>query len=282
VLQTAELPAIRTPTVPNAPGAGVLRVGTIAGRSLVNRMYATSPLRLLTPRNHGHAAWVYTSTYGGGLLDGDAIRLRVHVDPGAAAFLSTQSSTKIYRGASSSVIEATLADRSLLVVFPDPVVCFARSHYRQTQRFDLSDTAGVILVDWFTAGRSAMGERWAFECYASRTEIRRDGRLVWLDALRLDAGDGRIDARMGRFDVMCTVALVGVRLKSHAEALLTQIGTELIEPGASIVASASPLDTTGCVARVAGRSVEGVRSAIRRYLSFVAGLLGDDPWTRRW
>ena len=31
------------------------------------------PLRLLTPANHGHAAWVYTSSYGGGLVDGDRV-----------------------------------------------------------------------------------------------------------------------------------------------------------------------------------------------------------------
>src|SRR5207245_10808543 len=48
------------------------RAGTATA---LRRAYAESPLRLLTPRNHGNAAWVYTSTLGGGLLDGDGVRL---------------------------------------------------------------------------------------------------------------------------------------------------------------------------------------------------------------
>src|SRR5438046_2465731 len=59
--------------------------------------YAESPLRLLTPRNHGEAAWVYTSTLGGGFVDGDRVRLRISVGGGARAFVSTQGATRIYR-----------------------------------------------------------------------------------------------------------------------------------------------------------------------------------------
>ena len=38
------------------------------------------------PDNHGHAAWVYTSSYGGGIVGGDALHLDIEV--GAEALLS--------------------------------------------------------------------------------------------------------------------------------------------------------------------------------------------------
>jgi len=63
-----------------APAAGRGEIEVVRrpdGRSVVARAYATSPLRLLTPINHGHAAWIYGSSYGGGLVDGDAVTLDV-------------------------------------------------------------------------------------------------------------------------------------------------------------------------------------------------------------
>src|SRR5262245_41650827 len=95
-------------------------------RSLVTRAFAASPLRLLMPRNHGHAAWVYTSTYGGGLVDRDALHLDLDVGPHAAALLATQAATKVYRSphGTSMTMTARVADHGLLVVAPDPVVCF--------------------------------------------------------------------------------------------------------------------------------------------------------------
>ena len=108
-------------------GVGHIEVARAAGRSRVTRVYATSPLRLLTPRNHGDAAWIYAASYGGGLLGGDRVAMSVRVEGGARAFLSTQASTKIYRSDRPAALElsATIGPSAQLVVWPDPVVCFA-------------------------------------------------------------------------------------------------------------------------------------------------------------
>ena len=79
-----------------APAHGVLEVARVGGRSLVVDRRAASPLRLLCPRNAGNAAWTYTSTFGGGLVDGDDVRLRVGVGAAASALVATQASTKAY------------------------------------------------------------------------------------------------------------------------------------------------------------------------------------------
>ena len=97
------------------------RVGT---STVIDSAFATSPLRLLTPRNHGGGAWAYTSTLGGGLVDGDAIRLHVKVGPGAAAALFSQGENRVYRspgGCRSDLI----ADPWLQVI---PVVHGAAGH----------------------------------------------------------------------------------------------------------------------------------------------------------
>jgi urease accessory protein len=250
----------------------------------VTQAFATSPLRLLTPANHGRAAWIYTSTYGGGLVDGDRISLHARVEQGAAAFLSTQAATKVYRSMRGSDVEvhARVGTGGALVVVPDPVVCFAASRYRQTQHIDLARGAALVLVDWVSSGRRAAGERWAFEEYVSRTRVHHDRRLVLHDATMLRALDGDLALRMGRFDVLAMVAIVGQALHSEAAALVARLNAQPVERAADQIISASGLGESGCVIRIAGTSVEQVGRRLRQLLGFVPALLGDDPWVRKW
>ena len=235
------------------------------------------------PRNHGTAAWVYTSTYGGGLVDGDDIRLDVTVAPNATALVATQAATKVYRSprGTTASLDATVGDDALLVIAPDPVVCFAGSSYRQTQRFELAGRAGLVYVDWFTSGRHGSGERWQFDRCASRVTVSRGGRLVLMDALSLDAGDEPLDRRMGRFEVVLVAIVNGPSLEQHARNVLSDVASAAVGRRADLLVSASAT-AGGCILRMIGTSVEQVGRAARRYLQFVASRLGDDPWSRKW
>jgi urease accessory protein len=268
----------------NRSGFGSIEVIRGPAKSGVSRALAMSPLRILTPENHGHAAWIYTSTYGGGLVDGDAISLHLHVEENAAAFLSTQASTKVYRAPRGTDVEMRVEiERSgLLVVVPDPVVCFAGSRYRQTQRLDVSEGAGLVLVDWVSSGRRASGERWEFEEYVSRTIVRHRDRLVLHDATGLRSSDSDLATRIGRFDVLALLVIVGEAIKSEATAVVASINQQPIVRRSDLLTSAAPLGDSGCVVRVAGRSVEQVGRHLRHLLGFVPALLGDDPWSRKW
>jgi urease accessory protein len=275
-------------------GTGLLDFARDGPRTVVRRAYARSPLKLLNPRNHGTAAWVYLASYGGGLVGGDAVRLGIEVGPGASALLSTQASTKIYRSplGASQQLAARVSDGALLVVAPDPLVCFAGSTYRQDQRYELAPGAGLVLVDGLVSGRvrsrlpvahaAPAGERWAFDKYCSRTTIRVAGRLVIHESLALDAADGDIGARMGRFNTLVFCALVGSPVRDAARALAARVAAMAVEARSDLVVSAAPVGGDVLVLRLAGVSVEAVGQAVRHYLGFVRGLLGDDPWARRW
>jgi urease accessory protein len=266
------------------PGSGRIEVIRRGERSVVTRVAAASPLRLLTPRNHGHAAWIYASTFGGGLVGGDAVAIDVVVGEGASVMLSTQASTKVYRSSmgTSSELDAVVGSGGLLALLPDPVVCFAASRYRQRQRVRLEDGAGLVMVDWMSSGRHGAGERWRFDGYASRLEVERDGRLVMLDAVSLDAESGELDARMGRFNVLCALALIGDRARDCVTLALSLAASLPVEKGGRLLTGASPIGADGCVVRFAGVTVEDVAPAVRRYLAALPVMLGDDPWARKW
>jgi urease accessory protein len=267
-----------------AAGSGSLCVTRVGTRSLVTRAFATSPLRLLTPRNHGPAAWIYTSTYGGGLVDGDAIALDVEIGARASALLATQAATKAYRSArgTSVAMNATVGADGLLIVAPDPVVCFAGACYRQEQRIDLDRTSGLVLVDWLTSGRHASGERWSFTRYCSRVTIWRDGARVLVDALDLEGrSPDELRSRMSRFDVVLLAVVTGPMLAAHATELLSRVARMPVRRRAAAIVGASEIPG-GCIMKMAGTSVEDVGRAAREYLQFVPDLLGDDPWARKW
>jgi urease accessory protein len=250
----------------------------------VSRAFAASPLRLLTPRSHGGAAWVYTGSYGGGLVDTDCLKLTLVVGPGARAFLSTQASTKVYRSPSGTRVDLTarVSAGGLLVVWPDPVVCFAGSRFEQRQDFELAPGSALALVDWMTSGRRESGERWEFDQYASRLTARCEGTLVLRDALSLSPDDGDLAVRMGRLDVLATAVVLGRRFAANVAHVLEGISSLPVNRTADLLCAAAPLREVGCIVRIAGRSVEHVGGILRETLSFVPGLLGDDPWTRKW
>ena len=266
------------------PGAGALRVSRAGAKSVVSRARATSPLKLLTPRNHGHAAWVYTSTYGGGLVGGDAIALDVEVGGGASALLSSQASTKVYRSPRgvSNLLHARVGSGAMLAVLPDPVVCFAASSYRQSQQFDLAADAALVCLDWMTSGRHASGERWAFDEYRTRLAIRVGGDIVCYDAVTLASADGALAERFDRFDVLATLAIVGVAFRGTCARLIAAHAERGVARRADSVIAVSPLADAGALVRIAGRGVEDVGRTIRGVLDFLPPVLGDDPWTRKW
>jgi urease accessory protein len=283
VMPVTPLPAQRT------FATGSVRVVRTGLRSRVARAYATSPLRLLTPRNHGDGAWLFASSFGGGLVGGDSVSLDVTVDEGASAFVSTQSSTKVYRSTSSATqdVRVRVEPGGLLVLAPDPVVCFAGSSYHQHQWFDVAEDAKLVAVDWVSSGRRIAGERWAFREYVSRQEIRVGGRLIVHDAVSLRSTDGDLAERMGRFDVLAVIAIVGRSLRDDAASAGRLVMSAPLARHASVLAAAAPLPAAsdgdlGCLVRIAGPSVEAVGAIVRECLAFVPALLGDDPWARKW
>lgn len=244
------------------------------------------------PRNDGNAAWIFTSSFGGGLVDGDRVALSVDVGAGASLLLSTQASTKVYRSPRGTrvTLTATAGRGALLVSLPDPVVCFAGSRFEQRQTFELASEASLVAVDWFTSGRRESGERCVFDRYDSRIDVRLERQPVVIDAvslLRHRDDHARLVSRMGRFDVLAVAIIVGGSVVHASRDLLTRLRDQPVTRQPGLVVVASPVERrgagdVGCVLRVAGRSVEEVGQTLRASLSFVPGLLGDDPWARKW
>jgi len=269
------------------PGTGHLAVEVVAGQSAITSVRAASPLKILTPRLRGPSVWACLSSLGGGLVAGDHVSLTLNLGEGARCFLSTQASTKVYRNPNfrpcNHTLHARLRRGSLLAFNPDPVQAFAGSSYQQEQVFELAPESGLVLVDWLCAGRTARGERWAFRRFQSRNEIVLGESRVLVDSLLLDPADGPLEAacRMGRFNCLALVVVIGGLVRAAAAGLLEEIARQPIPRRAPLVCSASPI-IEGALMRLAGESVEALGNELRRLLAFVPSFLKEDPWLRKW
>jgi urease accessory protein len=281
------MPLTNPDTISVKSGSAQLAVEMVSGQSAATSTFATTPLKLLTPRSRGESVWAYTSSFGGGFVAGDETRLDLRIGKDARCFLGTQASTKIYRNprqrACGHVTHAIVEENALLVFAPDPVQPFADSSYTQRQAFQLGAGAGLVLVDWFTSGRAARGERWAFKRFQSRNEVFLSGERIFMDSVSLDSAADSITSphRTGRFNCFALMLLIGEPLKHAVATLLETISARPVSQSAALIASASPVRQSA-ILRMAGESVEQVGRELHHHLKFVSAFLGDDPWARKW
>ena len=286
------IPSPSIPVAPNvdflAPGAARIRVscekhGARAGRSHVTEMASRSPTRLLTPRNHGKGAWIFASSLGGGLVDGDHARFEIEVEESAVALFSTQASGKVYRSpqGTSHSMAAHVNKGATVILLTDPVTCFAGARYSSSTSVFLDAGGSALLVEAFTAGRTSRGERWAFDRYEARTRVIREGQLVAHEAMTLDKTHGALGARFGAMNAFATVIALGPSVEGVCAEL--SLVTPTLKRNAELIAQPSPLPSGGgTVMRVAATRVEILTIFLKHTLAGLTALLGDDPSARKW
>ena len=136
----------------------------------------TLPLQVMAPiALDDPAAVVSILNPTGGLVGGDRLAIEVHAGAGAHAVLTTPSATRVYRAedqATVQIVRLSIGPRAVVEWVPDHTIPFAGSALRQAIEVELDETAGLILVDAFAAGRVAAGETWRFSLLESAISIR--------------------------------------------------------------------------------------------------------------
>jgi urease accessory protein len=166
-----------------------LTVAQVRQQSRLVASRSVQPLKIINPKSTGPACHAVLASYGGGLVAGDSIRLRVHCEEGSRLLLTTQANTRIFKSIdgqqAEQLTEGHLAENALAVVLPDPLVPQAASRYRQAQHWHLAPTATLLLADWYHAGRTDVGESFAFTTFATELRVSVAGRLALLDRFAL-------------------------------------------------------------------------------------------------
>ena len=167
------------PPSSSAPGEGHLVVQLLPyGISALSKIAFQYPLKLISPSpsTAQKSVLVFLLTYGGGLVGGDQVHLTIEIEPDAKLSIVTQGNTKIFKSPSRDVVtrqelRVTINDGAAVCLLPDPIQPFEGSVYEQSQRFIVSESGSICLLDWVSAGRTARGEDWDLGAWSGRNEI---------------------------------------------------------------------------------------------------------------
>jgi urease accessory protein len=171
-------------------------------------------VRLPSPEAEGLSA-VFINT-AGGIAGGDHFEIDITAREGSRIAVTTAAAEKVYRAegpAAEFNIVLKAAAGSHLSWLPQETILFDGARLSRRIDIDLVESASLLLCEIVVFGRTAMGERMLHGELVDRWRLRRGGRLVFAETMRLD---GNIGEKLSK----TAVANGGVA-----------IGTALIVPG---------------------------------------------------
>ena len=184
------------PSYIRARGRLALRLKEGIAKSTIADLHEAGGYRLKFPRAAMCEAMIVNT--GGGLACGDELLFDITLDAGAKAVVSTQSAEKIYRAddaAAKVKLDITLADTACLYWLPQESIVFDGARFQRKMQVALTASARFAAFEGFVYGRQAMGETVHVATLDDDWMIRRDGRLIFAERLRLS---GDIAAQMAR------------------------------------------------------------------------------------
>ena len=199
-----------------AQGSVTFDVHHVDGVTRRRQLHESGSLRVRfpSPETEGLSA-VFVNT-AGGIAGGDRFDIEIAAGEGSRLAVTTAAAEKIYRAqgpAAQLNIALKAEDGAHLSWLPQETILFDRARVKRRIDIDLAEHASLLLCEIVVFGRSAMGERMQNGEFVDRWRLRRGGRLVFAETVRLD---GDIGEKLRR----PAVAKGGVA-----------IGTALIVPG---------------------------------------------------
>jgi urease accessory protein len=199
-----------------ARGAVAFDVHLAEGLTRRRHMHESGSLRVRFPSpEDGGLSAVFVNT-AGGVAGGDRFDIDIAAGEGARLTLTTAAAEKVYRAPGPAAqLDITLraAAGAHLAWLPQETILFDRAMVSRGIDIDLAESASLLLCEIVVFGRAAMGEQMLQGEFVDRWRVRRGGKLVFAENIRLDGDIGNKLARSA-------VAKGGVA-----------IGTALIVPG---------------------------------------------------
>ena len=179
-----------------AVGRVSFSVKQVAGKTRRARVYEAGSLRVRCPGAPAQELEAVLINTAGGIAGGDNFALDIAAGGGTRLVVTTAAAEKIYRTlGEDSVIDVKLdvAAGATLAWLPQETILFDRARLSRSIEVDLAADAQLFLAEAIVFGRAGMGETVEEGALFDRWRVRRAGRLIYAESVRLD---GAIAARL--------------------------------------------------------------------------------------
>src|SRR4051794_3667158 len=176
------------------------------------KLHESGSLRVRFPSPEGAGlSGVFVNT-AGGVAGGDRFDVDIAAGGGTRLTLTTAAAEKVYRAAGLPAqlnITLKVAAGAHLAWLPQETILFDRARIARRIDIDLEEGASLLLCEIVVFGRAAMGESMREGEFVDRWLVRRGGRLILAETVRLD---GDIGAKLARPAVAKGAAAVATAL----------------------------------------------------------------------
>jgi urease accessory protein len=172
-----------------ARGEIALAVGAAAGFTRRARVHESGSLRVRFPGPPADELEAVIVNTAGGMAGGDRFGVQVDVAENARLLVTATAAEKVYRsdGADTALgITLAVGAGAALAWLPQETILFDRSRLERRIDIALTGEASLLMAEAFVFGRAAMGETVQDGRLIDRWRVRRDGRLIFAETLRLD------------------------------------------------------------------------------------------------
>ncbi len=233
-----------------------------------------APLRVLRAFTlEDGTALVHLHNVSGGLLGGDRLALRVRLDAGSNAQLTTTGATRLYRPRQEAPVtfqanEITVGEDALLEYLPDQLIPFAGARFSQRTSIRLARGAGLFWWEVLAPGREARGEIFEYASVELKTDLIALGKPIVAERVRLEPGNFVLSSlsRLGPCRTWATFYVCRVGLETRAwlalEQELRKLAQEWTVPGETFC-GISTLAAHGLVVRCAASHGRHVLPGLR-------------------
>ena len=248
----------------------------LSGDARLSDLHQAGAAKAMLPRMHGRAPEIVFLNTAGGVTGGDVLDYSVTLD-GGAAVATTQTAERAYRSAGGTArmrTQITLGPGATLHWLPQELILFDGAALDRALEIDMARDATLILLETLVLGRAAMGETVRHLHLRDRRMVRRAGRPVLIEAIRLD------DAELARVGVaglhaaraVASLSLIAADAGDRLEAL-----RETLPKDGAVRAAASSWEGRLTV-RFAARDAWPLRQAVARAVAALTRL----PLPRVW
>lgn len=176
-----------------ARGAVAFDVHLVEGRTRRRQLHESGSLRVRFPSPEDDGLTAMFVNTAGGAAGGDRFDIDITAGEGTRLTMSTAAAEKVYRShGPSAEINVSLRARAgaHLSWLPQETILFDQARTTRCIDIDLAETASLVLCEIVVFGRTAMGEAMRTGSFVDRWRLRRGGRLVFAENVRLDGDIG--------------------------------------------------------------------------------------------
>ncbi|THD50556.1 MAG: urease accessory protein UreD [Bradyrhizobium sp.] len=176
-----------------AQGAVTFDVHQADGVTRRRHLHESGSLRVRFPSPEAEGLSAVFVNTAGGVAGGDRFDIEIATGEGSRLAVTTAAAEKIYRaqGPAARLSIALKAEAgSHLAWLPQETILFDRARVLRRFDIDLAESASLLLCEIVVFGRAAMGERMLEGEFVERWRLRRGGRLIFAENIRLDGGIG--------------------------------------------------------------------------------------------